>query len=265
MLSAIAAMKQILILLCLFLSFGVLGQPKAKGIINDPDGYTNIRSGKGSNFEIVGKIYENELFVYYDSAGQNWLKVAITKCRCDEPNRIYNDITGYVHRSRILNTDDLTQEHQKQLLLAIFREEKRLYELVINTKDRTTKEYRAMSGEMNVFHDYQFDAVLGIFDSYMCQFKDRELLEEYLNLLEVETGSADEMPSYSLGTIFQCHPEWMFESMKKHLDLMNLLEWGIVNIGFSANRNEPSELERKYNELRVSIGLEKTDFSLYYE
>ena len=57
----------------------------------------------------------------------------------------------------------------------------------------------------------------------------------------------------------------MFQSMKKHLGLMNLLEWGIVSIGYDANRNEPSALETKYNELRVSIGLEKTDFSLYYE
>lgn len=258
-------MRQTFILLSLFLSFWVQGQPRAKGIINDPDSYTNIRAGKGTNFEIVGRILENELFVYYDSTDQNWLKVAITKCRCDEPNRIYNNITGYVHRSRILNTDDLTQKRQKQLLQAIFKEEKRLYEQFVNTKDRTSKEYRSISGEMNVFHDYQFDAVLGIFDKHMCQFKDRELLEKYLELLEVETGSSDEMPSYSLGIFFQCHPEWVFESMKKHLGLMNLLEWGIVNIGYDASRNEPSEIEKKYNELRVSIGLEETDFSLYYE
>lgn len=258
-------MRQILILLSLFLSFWIQGQTRTKGIINDPDGYTNIRAGKGTNFEIVGQILENELFVYHDSTGEDWLKVAITKCRCDEPNRIYNDITGYVHRSRILNIDELTRERQKQLLIAIFKEEKRLYQRVINAKDRTTKEYRSISGEMNVFHDYQFDAVLGLFDKYMCQFKDRELLEEYLNLLGVESGSADEIPSYSLGTVFECHPEWMFESMKNHLSLMNLLEWGIVNIGYDANRNEPSGLERKYNQLRVSIGLEETDFSLYYE
>lgn len=258
-------MRQIFIFISLVIPFWIHSQSRAKGIINDADGYTNIRAGKGSNFEIVGKILENELFVYYDSSDQNWLKVAITKCRCDEPNRIYNRITGFVHRSRILNTDKLTQERQKQLLLVIFKEEKRLYQRVINAKDRTTKEYRSISGEMSVFHDYQFDAVLGLFDKYMCKFKDRELLEEFLNLLEVETGSADELPSYSLGTIFQCHPDWMFESMKKHLDLLNLLEWGIVNIGYDANRNEPPELETKYNELRVSIGLEETDFSLYYE
>ena len=258
-------MRKFIFLFLTFIYLSANCQERKTGIINDPDGYTNIRAGKGANFEIVNKILENELFVYYDSTDQNWLNVAITKCRCDEPNRIYNDITGYVHRSRILNIDKLTRERQKQLLLAIFKEEKRLYQRVINTKDRTTKEYRSISGEMNVFHDYQFDAVLGLFDTYMCQFKDRELLEEYLKLLEIETGSADEMPSYSLGTIFQCHPEWMFESMKNYLNLMNLLEWGIVNIGYDANRNEPSELEKKYNQLRVSIGLQETDFSLYYE
>ena len=64
------------------------------GIINDPDGYTNIRSGPGTNFEIVGKINEGEGIVYWQNEDSNWWKVRKNLHGGES-------IMGFVHRSRL--------------------------------------------------------------------------------------------------------------------------------------------------------------------
>ncbi len=61
-----------------------------KAVINDPDGYTNVREGKSVNYDVIAKIYENEVFYAYPSNTSNWYPV-ITK----------NGTKGYVHNSRI--------------------------------------------------------------------------------------------------------------------------------------------------------------------
>lgn len=59
------------------------------GIINDPDGYTNVRSGKGIEYNVLTKIYEGEVFSV-ESNNENWWPV-ITK----------SGVRGYVHKSRV--------------------------------------------------------------------------------------------------------------------------------------------------------------------
>ncbi|MBD3732450.1 MAG: YARHG domain-containing protein [Sphingopyxis sp.] len=41
-------------------------------VIDDPDGFTNIRSGQGTQTKIVGKILEGEKFLTYKQPGQWW-------------------------------------------------------------------------------------------------------------------------------------------------------------------------------------------------
>lgn len=58
-------------------------------VIDDPDGYTNVRSSKSTYSDIVTKIYEGEEFYTYVQKG-NWWQV-----------RTKDGILGYMHVSRI--------------------------------------------------------------------------------------------------------------------------------------------------------------------
>lgn len=60
-----------------------------KGVINDPDGYTNIRKSNSVNSGIIGKIVDGEVFTYWES-NDSWYIVQTAK-----------GIKGYVHKSRI--------------------------------------------------------------------------------------------------------------------------------------------------------------------
>jgi hypothetical protein len=64
------------------------------GIINDPDGYTNIRDEKGSGYNIVGKVKESEQFKFFQNSESNWWAV--------ETIPYYGTpVKGYIHKSRI--------------------------------------------------------------------------------------------------------------------------------------------------------------------
>ena len=58
--------------------------------INDPDGYTNIRSGPGKNFDISGKVLEGEEFLVKTGSG-DWWEVQTS-----------GGTTGYMHKSRVV-------------------------------------------------------------------------------------------------------------------------------------------------------------------
>ena len=161
-----------------------------------------------------------------------------------------------MHRSRISNIDELTKEQKGKLFASIFEKESQYYKKLIGAFDRTSEDYRQHSMKYSIFHEYQFGGSLQAFGKYICDHKDRKSFELFLNIIELEDGSADEAPSFTLGAIFKCDPGWVFESMKNHLGLMNDLEWGIVG---------DKKSEKRYNELRTSIGLSETNFSLYYE
>ena len=85
-------MKYLKLLIFLF-AFNQLSAQEI-GIISDPDGYTNIRSGKGTSYEIVGKIKEAEQFRYFPDTESNWWAV--------ETIPYYGTpLKGFVHKSRI--------------------------------------------------------------------------------------------------------------------------------------------------------------------
>ena len=69
--------------------------------INDPDGYTNVRSGKSSSTEIIHQIYdENKLFKLIDDSG-NWWKIKLDS----EEDEI---TTGFIHNSKVLKVESFT-------------------------------------------------------------------------------------------------------------------------------------------------------------
>lgn len=59
------------------------------GVIDDPDGYTNMRAGNGIDKEIIEKVNSGEHFLIISSDG-DWWKIMTPSCK-----------TGYMHNSKI--------------------------------------------------------------------------------------------------------------------------------------------------------------------
>jgi hypothetical protein len=63
------------------------------GIINNADGYTNLREKSDSKSKIVGRLKINELFFYSPIGDSDWYPVKKTET---------GKIAGYIHKSRII-------------------------------------------------------------------------------------------------------------------------------------------------------------------
>ncbi|WP_436515414.1 SH3 domain-containing protein [Ekhidna sp. To15] len=83
-----------------------LTQAQWLGIINDPDGYTNVREQPTTNSKILGKFYDNEVFQIWDldyDTIPNWRKVYKWNPESREA------LVGWMHKSRIKDLDFLPE------------------------------------------------------------------------------------------------------------------------------------------------------------
>lgn len=78
-------------------------------VINDPDGFVNVRSGKGADTPIVEKITKNEVFKYSPNFYSPWWRVIAKKGK--------KSVEGYVHKSRILPYGNLSAKQRKSIPL----------------------------------------------------------------------------------------------------------------------------------------------------
>lgn len=90
-------------------------------IINDPDGYTNVRAAPSIEADIVYQVKSNELFFYFyefdidgvwyavDDSSVQWIEVELPPNRFSQFTNHTTIQTGYMHKSRLLPLESLEQ------------------------------------------------------------------------------------------------------------------------------------------------------------
>jgi hypothetical protein len=184
-------------------------------IILDKDGFTNVREGGSTKSAIVGQIKIGEFFTFVKTADDWW---EISKNYDENGNSI--NLTGYVHKSRIQPLFGLPENAKRKLIKDTFDKELEL----IKTKNWD---------ERAKHHEPRFDMLLHVAADYITKTKDQELLRIFIETVKLDSGSADESPSWTLGFIFIKQPEWTIEQMKAvglTVDLVGRLEFGFENV-----------------------------------
>jgi hypothetical protein len=74
----------------------LLSQDGRRAVINDPDGYTNIRSSPRSDGQKIGIVKSGQEFKAYPEAGAEWWRVS-----APSNSKNLTSIIGFMHRSRI--------------------------------------------------------------------------------------------------------------------------------------------------------------------
>lgn len=105
-------------------------------VINDPDGYTNVREGKGTNYKVIYRLKENETFnVFLNS--ENWWKV-----------KLKNGNTGFIYFDRVqLLANNLDGKYPAASLTVLPRN-------YINNSSK--RELKIMRNEIFARHGYIF-------------------------------------------------------------------------------------------------------------
>lgn len=97
-------------LFCLFLLLAFLDVQAQVATIQDPDGWTNVRSEPDGESAVLRRLNEGELFWYdfeYNAKSSNWIEVTIPEEQYCLGRYQTKMTTGYIHISRLLALDSL--------------------------------------------------------------------------------------------------------------------------------------------------------------
>ena len=90
-------MKKLLTLLfAMVIGLSCMAQQMRPGLVKDEDGYTNIRKGPGTQYEIVDQVPDG-MFINFAPGKGNWYKVYTSYTDGSE-----QEMKGYIHSSKVI-------------------------------------------------------------------------------------------------------------------------------------------------------------------
>lgn len=217
--------------------------------ISDKDGYTNIRQGEGINFKVVATVVDNEVF-YCEPSDAEWLKVLVVQWTAKD-----GQVAGFIHRSRVQYIASLPDAVQRSIIRGVF-DKQALYANRFHRSDSTS--YHAAVTLLQNHSDERYSPVLDIFPDYFCRTKDAALLNKLFATIWADSGSASEIPSFTLGDCFIWEPDLVLRQVKaiKNKQQRSLIiddiDWGLHNHFDEDNRQQKAALKQFLKKLAAA-------------
>jgi hypothetical protein len=236
--------KYYILTLLIFCSLSVLAQ-NGPAIIKDSDGFTNVRSGPGTDYDVIDTLFTEDFFYFKFENNLDWAKVTAWKGR---------QIEGFIHKSRIQEVKKLDSKSRKEIIIKVLDRQRTLadnFRAAWKAKDSLA--YRTSVKELENYNDTKYDPILQVIPEYFCSTNDAEIIDKFFATMWSDKGSANEMPSFSIGDCFICNAELVIERLDKITDneqkklIIGHIEWGLMN-QFDVDEEGNSE-GIKYNEL----------------
>ncbi|MCK5740720.1 MAG: hypothetical protein KAH48_00770 [Chlorobi bacterium] len=203
----------ILILISIFAASPLFAQSEL-AIINDKDGFTNLRAKQNGKSKVLRKIKKDELF-YCEETDSDWWEAVYYTYKTGE-------IVGYIHKSRVQLFYDLPAETQKKRINTILVRQKKLAlesnrlralqiykdgkEAWPNEADRVA--YEDVSKKRRLHQENKYETLLNSLPDYFCEQQDGETLQLLFELFDAEwETSCLETPTTVSADIFVCNPK----------------------------------------------------------
>lgn len=233
--------------------------------IVDKDGFTNVRSGQGLSFDIVDKVTTEDFFYCETVSDSDWLKVKLLRWYAGD------QITGYIHKSRIQIIEELGNEEQTKVILKVLKRQKLLADKFVDSHKKYNKEqkkwnsskdsisYRKTGSELEIYSETAYSPILQLLPNVFCNTKDKSIISNFLSTIWSDKGSANEEPSFAIAECFACDTKGVADQVrqltsKEQRDLIvNDIEWGLLN-KFSVDEGKEST-DPKFLELKRQLDL----------
>ncbi|MDP3445088.1 MAG: SH3 domain-containing protein [Ignavibacteria bacterium] len=208
-------------------------------MINDPDGFVNVRADKSIDSKIVFKIKGNDFFLC-EPTTDNWWKIVN-----------FHTKNGFVHKSRIQLIKDLTENQQRDLIiksinaLTDYRLQYDSLSLILPNEERMK-----LLREFEDFEETIYTPLLPFLSGLFCNKKDIDLLDKFLIIMIINQMSANEMPARSLGDCYLCQPDLVIKRIDNYGGKDREYLWSMLTFGFeNVTSKKESEIEH-YDELK---------------
>jgi hypothetical protein len=239
-----AKLKLYILTLLIFCSLSLLAQ-NGPAIIKDSDGFTNVRSGPGTENEVIDTLFNEDFFYFTPVKSSDWVKVTAWKGR---------QIEGFIHKNRIQQVKNLDNNSLKEIIIKVLNRQRVLadnFRAEWEAKDSLA--YQTTVRELENYSETKYDPILQVIPKYFCSTNDAEIIDKFFATMWSDRGSANEMPSFSIGDCFICNAELVIERLDKITDneqkklIIGHIEWGLMN-QFNVDEEGNSE-DKKYNKL----------------
>jgi hypothetical protein len=208
-------------------------------MINDPDGFVNVRADKNADSEFLFKIKEKDFFLC-EPTTENWWKI----------DNFYTK-TGFVHKSRIQLIKELTEKQQRDLIINSIKGLKD-YRLKYDSLRSIlpNNERMELLREFEDFEETNYTPLLPFLSKLFCKNRDLELLDNYLKVMIINQSSANEMPAWSLGDCYLCYPDLVIKQINNYNGndkdyLFEMLTFGFENVTWQKEKEIQNYQELK--------------------
>ncbi|UTW61543.1 hypothetical protein KFE98_16215 [bacterium SCSIO 12741] len=218
-------------------------------IISDSDGFTYVRSGPGIDFDILDTIFNKEFFYFKPDRNSNWVEVTAWKGK---------QIEGFINKSKIQEVKNLDNDTLKEIVFQVLDKQRTLADNFTDAwKAKDSIAYRRTRRELEYYSETKYDPILHVIPDFFCSTKDIIIIDRLFETMWADKGSANEMPSFSIGECFNCNPDLVIERINKITDeeqkklVVGHIVWGLMN-QFDVNKEGESE-DNKYHELMEKL------------
>lgn len=215
-------------------------------VINDTDGYSNVREKPVVNSKVLFKEHSNNIIRILPFQNSEWWEIEQYY-----PNRQ----AGYIYKNRLKNLGNLTNDEMRELSYIILDSTIALRD-ELHFKDRLglsdTDENKELTIKFKDYYHFQLFPVLKLVSKYYCNTYDRKFLRDYLDFRIETKRMAWEATPATLVNMFICNPDQVLEEIDLRLKseiktLLNDLEWGIEGI---EDKTQKDELKVKMESIR---------------
>jgi hypothetical protein len=234
-------MKKIAAIISLLFPLFILAQTKYQvAVINDPDGFTFMRSGAGKNFPVVDTIRKDEFFYCTGDISAQWINV-------EKP--AYGK-TGYVHRSRVVLFRNLNSLRQHQLITNAFSEMIKCE----NAYWTNTKSPEEKNRERDRIYEEKYIPAYTATEKLFCVKPDSVLIAAFYKTLRTESGSSDEGKDWTSAKCWLCYTEFVnrivchWKNEEERKAIISSIENGMAMSDWEGNYS-PAQLKKMYAEL----------------
>lgn len=253
-----SVMKQLLTVLILCCGQMVYGENDL-ALINDSDGFVNVRTGPGIDFPVIATINEKEFFYCGWDQDAEWIPMIALRWKDRQ------QVEGFMHKTRIKRVKDMGTADQKALLRGVLQQQRTKAEEFLKAWE--SKDSSAYARSVRCLEDHsetQYEPILGgSLQKYICATKDTIMLNLFYSTVWAHRGSASELPSFALGGCFVCEADMVIRHVNRRRSkeerelLFDNIEFGLLNLTDVEEDGTPKDaryiqLKKKLDRARTS-------------
>ncbi|WP_423735509.1 hypothetical protein [Chitinophaga caseinilytica] len=227
-------------------------------VINDPDGFTNVRLQPSATSPAPYQVNQYQVFSCTKQPGDWWVFEIPEGTPMPLP-----DGKGYIHKSRVRLFSEMPDSALQSTICRLLAHHletivasNRLFDKYLANGKKFSAEdeatYKKLGQLREDVYEYSYYPLMTYMPGYLQRTRDSVVLLAWCKVLAEDTGSASESPGYAMGELFRQAPEWVIRIIRplpkrERSIVIGQIEFGLMEVKLPEAKRKA--FEKRLNEL----------------